>query len=1079
MPQPASFSQKITDRLHLLVLAYLFFIVYGSLIPFELRDYSFPEAISAFKNIRYLQLGIASRGDWVANILLYIPLAFMMMASFDRGRRIQLGKIIGALVVIGFCLILATLIEFVQIFFAPRTVSLNDLLAEVIGSVLGVAVWMILGRSLSGWSAGGRKAFRNVFYGYFVILFLFSFFPFDVLVSFDELMQKLRSDQVALFFIDYGNKLSLRISASRAGFCIVFIPFGALLSSVWNFQNRGLKRAIAAGALMALFIEGIQIFVASAVTEGGSIILGAIGTGVGYWGAQWLRANRVQPVIDLMYRFWFWLALAYLLFLMLFNGWFSHSWQRPLDGFEYKALIPFYYHYFSTEASAVRSLLFNFAMYAPLGVGLLLSGLGSQSRLQVMRSFAPVVGALLALVLETGKLFLSAKHPDYTNVLVAMVSTWVFFLIGMWLLNQLSGSKQETLADDRYLSDSEPVLSVANKPINTRLIRVILGGAILVPLFLVMGMYPVGRIWLFLGIIVYIGCLFKYPHCWLLVLPVLMPLLDFASHTGWFFITEFDFFVLATVVGTLLSRSSSKLEFTKGTRVLITLYSLSVLISLIVGIWPLPEFESSTFSSYLSNYNALRVVKGFVLMLLLLPALQSVYSDQGQVKRYLITGMLLGFLATVGLIIWERALFPGVLNFSQAYRATGLFSSLHTGGGMIDGYLAVTIPFLMGAGYLLPKRWALPVGLILLALACYALLVTYSRIALLTITFIGFVALVIYARQVRSAMAFCKVAIPVFIVIAFVAIPIYQSPFFKSRIDATERDMQTRLNHWADTIDNKPKGFIYNFFGAGLGSFPREYYAANLIPKPLPIHDFRSEGENSYLHIAAGGAYYIVQRIRPEAELYYDVSIALRPETGKERLAVSLCEQVLLYSDRCVSRMVRPNKVGEWATYTHQIQYLNHQNWAQFLRPVFFSLYVHGGKGLSIDDISIHVSDGEELMANGNFSSTYERWFFISDDHLRWHIENLPLQVWFEQGWAGLLLFFFMVAIVLIRLATMAARNDLLAAIYAVSIVSFLIVGLTSSLFDFPKLTFLFYLVFFAGWLHTRVPVVANNNEDA
>ena len=61
----------------LLLLLYIGGIVYGSLIPFELRPHTLPEAWDAFLHIRYLNLGVVSRADWIANIVLYIPLGFL------------------------------------------------------------------------------------------------------------------------------------------------------------------------------------------------------------------------------------------------------------------------------------------------------------------------------------------------------------------------------------------------------------------------------------------------------------------------------------------------------------------------------------------------------------------------------------------------------------------------------------------------------------------------------------------------------------------------------------------------------------------------------------------------------------------------------------------------------------------------------------------------------------------------------------------------------------------------------------------------------------------------------------------
>lgn len=424
----------------LIILGYLFFIVYGSLIPFELRDYSFPAAIDSFKNIRYLQLGVASRADWVANILLYMPLAFMLMAYLARGRPVRFGSGFNMLLVAGVCVSIAVIVEFTQIFFAPRTVSLNDLIAETIGSALGICVWRLWRQKLQNWSfninLGGRRGLDSAFAGYLALLFAFSLFPFDLLVSPDEFSIKLQGALVAWFWVDPAEGLALRVYASRAGLLMFFMPFGALLSASWNLSGQGLKRAMIAGALLASLIEVLQLFVASAVTEGGSVVLAAAGAGLGYGSAQWLKLKGAGVLLKWFSRLWMLLALGYGVLLMFVSGWFSHAWvgvPEAISSFNYQALIPFYYHYFSTETSAVRSLVFNAAMYGPLGMGALLLALDAPHRWPLFRRLALVAGGLLAVVMETGKLFVSLKHPDYTNILIAMVSVWTAFGLGVWL----------------------------------------------------------------------------------------------------------------------------------------------------------------------------------------------------------------------------------------------------------------------------------------------------------------------------------------------------------------------------------------------------------------------------------------------------------------------------------------------------------------------------------------------------------------------------------------------------------------------------------------------------------------------
>jgi len=446
-PQTASLSKKIKNRVPLITLGYLFFIVYGSLIPFELRDYSFPDAIDAFKNIGYLQLGVASRADWVANILLYIPFALMLMAWLDRASHTRAGHAFNILLVATVCISVAVIVEFTQIFFAPRTVSLNDLIAETIGSVIGIFIWQVFGQKLKDWSfsinLGGQRGIDSVFAGYFVLLFVFSFFPFDLLISLDEFSSKLQGTLVALFWIDQVEGSAVRTYASRIGLLLFFMPFGTLLSMNWGLSGGGLKRAMVAGALLALLIECLQLFIASGVTEGGSVILAAVGTGLGYWGVQWLKSQGVSLLLSWFSRLWLLLVPGYVFLLMFFNGWFSQAWvgmPEAISSFDYRGLIPFYYHYFSTEVSAVRSLIFNSVIYAPLGVGALLLYLNAPHKRALFRNMALVVGGSLAFVMETGKLFISIKHPDYSNVLIAIVSIRVVFEFLVWLLKSFPQS---------------------------------------------------------------------------------------------------------------------------------------------------------------------------------------------------------------------------------------------------------------------------------------------------------------------------------------------------------------------------------------------------------------------------------------------------------------------------------------------------------------------------------------------------------------------------------------------------------------------------------------------------------------
>ena len=62
-----------------LTLGYSAFVIYGSLVPLHFRRQPMDMAWEYFQHIPYLDLGIGSRADWVANILLFVPLAYLWL----------------------------------------------------------------------------------------------------------------------------------------------------------------------------------------------------------------------------------------------------------------------------------------------------------------------------------------------------------------------------------------------------------------------------------------------------------------------------------------------------------------------------------------------------------------------------------------------------------------------------------------------------------------------------------------------------------------------------------------------------------------------------------------------------------------------------------------------------------------------------------------------------------------------------------------------------------------------------------------------------------------------------------------
>ncbi len=167
---------------------YLLLIVYGSLLPFHLTDIPFSAALANFRHIPLLELGVESRADLVANLLLYIPFGLLLCGSIAGGNPGPMLLATAALVSLLSAATVALGIEFTQQFFAPRTVSLNDIFAELAGSTMGIILWPVTGIRLvhliRSIFRGGANARNAVLIAYAVGFAVLSVFPYDFLLSY-------------------------------------------------------------------------------------------------------------------------------------------------------------------------------------------------------------------------------------------------------------------------------------------------------------------------------------------------------------------------------------------------------------------------------------------------------------------------------------------------------------------------------------------------------------------------------------------------------------------------------------------------------------------------------------------------------------------------------------------------------------------------------------------------------------------------------------------------------------------------------------------------------------------------------
>ena len=405
----------------------LAFAAYGSLLPFRLRGVGFDEALIRFANIEYLDLGAPNRADWIANILLYVPSAFLLTGAFAGTRRNALSRAAGVLCAAVICIGIAVLIEFLQIFIFPRTVSLNDLLAESIGVALGIGLWFTtsvpmvdLVRKLK---LGGAAAIEGGLWAYIALYGLYALFPFDFVVSERELAVRL--DRL----LSGGGTVEPRplIDMSRMVWVISSILAAAPIGALAKLRAPQVTGAalLFIGAVVGLVVETVQIFIFSSQVHLVTPVLVALGLCVGAFATE--TAGR--------YPIWRWRetarfvglamiapVLCVLIVLYRIIGGPYLSVSEALSSLQTVSYWPFYYHYYVSEMRALSSLVEIGALYFAFGAAIWAAS-GAPLHKHV-RALA-ILGGLLALVLETARAFKPELHPDYTNVLIAMTASGV------------------------------------------------------------------------------------------------------------------------------------------------------------------------------------------------------------------------------------------------------------------------------------------------------------------------------------------------------------------------------------------------------------------------------------------------------------------------------------------------------------------------------------------------------------------------------------------------------------------------------------------------------------------------------
>ena len=250
------------------------------------------------------------------------------------------------------------------------------------------------------------------------------------------------------------------------------------------------------------------------------------------------------------------------------------------------------------------------------------------------------------------------------------------------------------------------------------------------------------------------------PGWWPLWLLPLLPALGLMTWSGWILVEETDLMVLAVAAGGWMrlaagwpaTGAKAQADMLRGLMRAL-LWFVPLLLATIIGVErgvaDAGGWAWGWWQGYREPLNSLRLAKPLFEVLLLLPLWRAACLTEPEAAPARLRWALVAMLGVVALsVVWERAAFTGLANFSTDYRATGSFWEMHVGGAALDVVLSLSIPFTAAALLAATTPLRMAAAALVLALALYAALATFSRIVYFAVPLALMVWAVLRARGV-------------------------------------------------------------------------------------------------------------------------------------------------------------------------------------------------------------------------------------------------------------------------------------------------------------------------------------------
>jgi VanZ family protein len=385
----------------------------------------------------------------MANLVMTIPLGFLSTGAtwvtkpgVNRWTQVSL-TLFG-------CVAFVMGVKFAQLYFPPRTVNLNYIVAQCLGSAVGIGLFLVSRSILSIPSQKSpdqrRHRLRLILTAYAAALFLFYLFPFDFVLSAGDFNQHIAVLPDSLFSwpgADRPRGVQLILILANVA---ETIPLGILLA----LRRHSLWGSTVIGLLMMLAITVATSFVMSATPFLVSIFLRTIGISTGASVAVRLKHVDLAKLRLLLAKLVPYFVPLYVIGVLYINGLLSNHWrtfEEARAAINLRGLLPLWHYYIVSKAHGMASLAVHTVTFVPIGLLVSLR----KDRDYSGAGLAAVLAGVLSFAVEVGRAMKPGLEPDINSVLIAAASAWIAVKVMPAIWQMVEGLSEEVGASSPIL----------------------------------------------------------------------------------------------------------------------------------------------------------------------------------------------------------------------------------------------------------------------------------------------------------------------------------------------------------------------------------------------------------------------------------------------------------------------------------------------------------------------------------------------------------------------------------------------------------------------------------------------------